>query len=101
MREFLPVGRLEEVPENSGRLFSLLGREVAVFRVAGEVYAIDNACPHLGGPLVEGELKGKLLTCPWHAWSFDLQTNKCTLNPAATLKSFETRVESGVILVRV
>jgi nitrite reductase/ring-hydroxylating ferredoxin subunit len=53
------------------------GREIAVFWVGGELVAVDNACPHEGNPLVEGEILGDSLTCAYHGWRFDLATGAC------------------------
>jgi nitrite reductase/ring-hydroxylating ferredoxin subunit len=52
-------------------------REIVVLRVAGEVHAFDNACPHEGNPLVEGEVLGDVLECAYHGWRFDLGTGAC------------------------
>ncbi|MGH3011368.1 MAG: Rieske (2Fe-2S) protein [Gaiellaceae bacterium] len=52
-------------------------REIVVLRVGGEVHALDNACPHQGNPLVEGEILGDVLECAYHGWRFDLETGAC------------------------
>jgi nitrite reductase/ring-hydroxylating ferredoxin subunit len=52
-------------------------REIVVLRVAGELHAFDNACPHEGNPLVEGEVLGDVLECAYHGWRFDLGTGAC------------------------
>ena len=64
----------EELQEGKGLLVQLEGTAVALFRVEGECYAIANACPHKGGPLAEGDLKGHVVTCPWHGWTWDVRT---------------------------
>lgn len=64
-------------PEGEGRvLFLENGQEVAIFCVEGQWYAIDNSCPHEGGPLGEGELEGDIVTCPWHGWQFNVKTGQ-------------------------
>jgi len=59
---------------------------IAVFRVEGLLYAVANACPHAGNPLVEGEVLGRTLVCAFHGWRFDLETGACVLGdePART-----------------
>jgi nitrite reductase/ring-hydroxylating ferredoxin subunit len=52
-------------------------REIVVLRVGGELHAFDNACPHQGNPLVEGEVLGDVLECAYHGWRFDLGTGAC------------------------
>jgi nitrite reductase/ring-hydroxylating ferredoxin subunit len=48
------------------------GKALAVAHVGGEFYAVNNTCVHRGGPLGQGALDGKLVTCPWHGWQFDV-----------------------------
>jgi nitrite reductase/ring-hydroxylating ferredoxin subunit len=71
------------VLEPDGRaVVTLDGREIAVFRVDGAVHAFENACPHAGNPLVEGEVRGETLTCVYHLWQFDLATGACVRGEA-------------------
>jgi nitrite reductase/ring-hydroxylating ferredoxin subunit len=58
-------------------------REIVVLRVAGELHAFDNACPHQGNPLVEGEVLGDVLECAYHGWRFDLATGACLVGDEA------------------
>jgi nitrite reductase/ring-hydroxylating ferredoxin subunit len=53
------------------------GREVAVFRSGESVVALDNACPHQGNPLIDGDVLGPTLVCAYHSWRFDLETGAC------------------------
>jgi nitrite reductase/ring-hydroxylating ferredoxin subunit len=55
----------------------LEGRRILLLRVGDEVHAFDNACPHEGNPLVEGEVLGDVLECAYHGWRFDLATGAC------------------------
>jgi nitrite reductase (NADH) small subunit len=59
---------------------------IAVLRVEGRLYAVANACPHAGNPLVEGDVLGRTLVCAFHGWRFDLETGACLLGdePART-----------------
>ncbi len=50
------------------------GRLVALFHTDEGFYALDGICPHQGGPLGQGELKGCVAVCPWHGWHFNVQT---------------------------
>jgi nitrite reductase/ring-hydroxylating ferredoxin subunit len=75
------------------------GRRIALFRVDDSVYAFENACPHEGNPLVEGEIVGGTLTCAYHLWRFDIETGACLAGdePArryqAHLEADEIRIE--------
>jgi nitrite reductase/ring-hydroxylating ferredoxin subunit len=57
-------------------------REIVVLRVDDELHAFDNACPHEGNPLVEGEVLGDVLECAYHGWRFDLATGACLVGDA-------------------
>jgi nitrite reductase/ring-hydroxylating ferredoxin subunit len=74
--------------------------EVAIFLVDGRVEVYENACPHQGGPIGEGLIEGDTVTCPWHAWTFDLHSGEMAIGPGfARLRSFESRVRDGWVEV--
>jgi nitrite reductase/ring-hydroxylating ferredoxin subunit len=61
---------------------------IAVFRVAGDYYAIDNRCPHKGGPLGAGSLDGTVVTCPWHKFTVDVRTGRNPRFPGLRVRTF-------------
>lgn len=75
--------------------------EVMIANVQGEFYAIGNACTHVGGPLAEGTLIDKIVTCPWHGSRFDV-TNGQAVGPPARLPvpAYEVQVQGEDIMVR-
>lgn len=73
------------------------GRQVAVVRVQGVVYAVDAVCPHRGGLLADGDLQGHHLYCPLHAWCFDVRTGAAFFPHGAKVACFRVREESGRI----
>lgn len=82
MPNAIKLANIGDIPEKKGIVISLQnGREIALFNVQGKIYALDNACPHMGGPLGEGELEGCVVTCPWHGWQFDVKTGACLNMP--------------------
>ena len=110
------VCRAEELPPGSRRAFKLGGREITVFNVDGELYALRNRCPHQGGRLCDGPLLGllessrpgeyrysrdrMLIQCPWHGWEFDIATGQSYFDPARTrVRAYPVNVESGAALV--
>ncbi|MBC5811456.1 MAG: Rieske (2Fe-2S) protein [Candidatus Eremiobacteraeota bacterium] len=99
MPNFLPVATIGEIPPGSSRIFVVDRREIAVFNVGGSLYAIDNVCPHQGGPLGEGWLDGTLVSCPWHGWCFDVRTGKMTLGDFAMVDRFAVRLEGETVYV--
>lgn len=97
MPEFVRVDTVAAMPPGSARAFSVGRYEVALFNVEGEFYALENACPHQGGPIADGWVEDRTVTCPWHAWCFDLRTGKMTLGDFAWIPRFEVRVEGDAI----
>ena len=75
------------------------GTEIAVFLVDGEARAFENACPHEGNPLYEGEILGDTLTCAFHGWRFDLATGACIVGHEAA-RTFPAEVQGEEIVVR-
>src|SRR3989475_7112559 len=71
----------------------------SLFNVDGTYYAINNSCAHRGGPLGEGELDGRVVTCPWHAWRWDVTTGANINNPAVEVAWYSVRVERGMVFV--
>jgi nitrite reductase/ring-hydroxylating ferredoxin subunit len=67
MSTFVRACAVSEVEAGTGKTVTVDGKELALFNIAGAFHAIDNTCPHRGGPLGEGELEGCIVTCPWHA----------------------------------
>jgi nitrite reductase/ring-hydroxylating ferredoxin subunit len=88
-----------EIGPGEGRVVEAAGRAVALFNVDGHYYAIDNTCPHRGGPLGDGDLEGAVIACPWHAWRWDVRTGANTNNPAVKLACYPVTEESGSIFV--
>lgn len=101
MGQFVKVAKKSEIPEDTGKLVSVNGFEVALFKVDGKVYAISSVCPHQGGPLDEGGMNGKNVTCPWHGWEFDVTNGVCGFNDAIKTPTFKVREEGEDIFVEV
>jgi nitrite reductase/ring-hydroxylating ferredoxin subunit len=87
----IPVGTIKEV--------QVVGQAIALANVAGTIYAIGNTCLHRGGPLGEGQLDGKVVTCPWHGWQFDVTTGKAVQNPAAGVGCYQTEIRGNEVFV--
>jgi nitrite reductase (NADH) small subunit len=85
------------LPPGQGRTVHVSGREFALYNVDGVFYAIDDRCPHRGGPLGAGMLVGERVFCPLHGWDFDLKTGACSSNPDRPVRTFLTRVVDGEV----
>jgi len=66
----------EELPEGRVKAVTCKHRTLCLTHFEGQFGALDNKCPHQGGPLGEGSIEGGLLRCPWHGWDFDPLTGK-------------------------
>jgi nitrite reductase/ring-hydroxylating ferredoxin subunit len=76
------------------------GLSLAIGRVAGELFCVDSACPHAGGPLCDGELNGHRLECPLHGWGFDVRSGACDVQPRFVLPVHAIRERDGALWVR-
>lgn len=106
------VATVDQIPPGARMLVTVQGREIGVFNIRGEYFAIGNRCPHNGASLCKGRIVGlveaaepgsyqfsrvgELLRCPWHGWEFDLRTGKSWCEPDRTkVRSYDLKVEQG------
>jgi nitrite reductase/ring-hydroxylating ferredoxin subunit len=106
------VARLDEFPPGERKIVEAGRRSIGVFRVGDSFYAINNYCPHQGGPLCLGRTKpwissprpgevtsaeeDALLACPWHGWEYDLATGQSFLGPGEPpVRTYAVSVERG------
>ncbi len=101
MPTWTKVATRGELADGTGKVADIGGKAVAVFSCGGTIYAVDNICPHRGGPLGEGSLSGTTVTCPWHGWEFDVATGRCAMNPAVTQATYPVKLEGDDILIGV
>jgi 3-phenylpropionate/trans-cinnamate dioxygenase ferredoxin subunit len=106
---------LAELPPGTRTTVKAFGTTVAVFNVEGQVFAFSNHCPHHGGPLCHGRIsgavlpsqpyeyrygrEGRILTCPWHGWEFDIESGRTIFDPSVRVKIYEARIEKGEIVL--
>ena len=98
--DFVVVARVADVVPGTAKTVVAGEREIALFNVDGTFYALDNTCPHQGGPLAEGWIENCQVTCPWHAWTFRLSDGSMILGDYAQVDTFEVRVEADRVAVR-
>ncbi len=100
MDEFVPLAKIDAIPEGQGASFTVGDRVIAVFHHGGEFFAIDDLCPHMGASLSAGTVCDGTVTCPWHAWRFCIREGTWRDNPRLKVDRFDVRVENGQIMVR-
>jgi nitrite reductase/ring-hydroxylating ferredoxin subunit len=95
------VAEARDVEPGAGLVVDAGGRTLALFNVGGRFYAIDNSCPHRGGPLGDGRLDDAIVTCPWHGYRYDVRTGAHQRDAAFNVPCFPVTVEGGAVYVDV
>lgn len=99
-KSWIDVGALEDVPKLGARLVKTPRGCVALFRAENdEVFALDDKCPHKGGPLSQGIVHGKSVTCPLHNWVISLETGAACGADEGRTATHAVRVEGGRLLL--
>lgn len=101
MPEFIEIARVEQIPDGSGVPFKAAGKDVALFKVGGNICAIADTCPHAGGSLGLGKLDGKIVTCPVHGMKFDVTTGCFSGTSDFGVATYPVKVVDGKIMVGV
>lgn len=96
----IPLIDTTELPPGTCREVVAAGRVFAVYNVDGQFHAIDGICPHAGGPLGKGTLRGGVVTCPWHGWQFHVATGQHCLNARICAASFPTELQNGQVCIQ-
>ena len=100
MANFVRAAAVDVIPEGRAIVVDVDGESLALARVDGGVYCIDNICTHDGGPLGEGELDGTALECPRHGARFDVCTGRALSFPAVVpVNTYDVRIEGRDVLV--
>lgn len=89
--------KVREVPIGECVSVEADGHGLALCNVKGTIYALDNTCPHAGGPLGEGCLLGDIIECPWHGWRFNVRTGERPENPQITVDRFPVRIIDDIV----
>ena len=96
MSDFLDIGAAEDVPRLGARKVRTPGGDIAVFRTADDrFFALDDRCPHKGGPLSEGSVHGERVTCPLHTMVLSLASGQAVAPDEGCVARHQIRVEDG------
>lgn len=97
---WIDIGHIDDIPLRGARIVKTAVGCVAVFRTAeAEVFAASNSCPHKGGPLSEGIVHGKSVTCPLHNWVFSLETGEAQGADEGRIATYPIRLDAGRLLL--
>ena len=97
----MSVGAVDSFPAGAGVMAVVGRRHLAIFRLDGEFFAIDNLCLHQAGPLCEGEVEDGIVICPWHGWAYQIRTGILVQDGKVGVSCHEVRVVGGDVQVRV
>ncbi len=101
MSTFTPVAEVSSLPPGQCRTVHVKGREFALYNLDGQFYAIDDQCPHRGGPLGAGCFENGHVFCPLHGWEFDVKTGACLTRADKPVRSYPTRLVAGQVEIEI
>jgi nitrite reductase (NADH) small subunit len=93
------IAPVSEIVENLGKAYPVGDRMIAVFLHNGQYYAMDDFCPHMGASLADGCLYEGSVSCPWHAWRFDLKDGTWLDNPKIKTTVYAIAVEGDNLVI--
>ena len=95
------ICKLEDIPQLGSRIVKpQSGGEIAIFRNADdEVFALHDKCPHKGGPLSQGIVHGKRVTCPLHGWNIGLEDGHAVAPDVGSCSTFQVKVQEGEVFL--
>ncbi len=96
MLEWIKLAKISEIPVGNSIAVTHGKLQIALFNEGGELFAINNLCPHAAGPLVEAWVENGRVVCPWHGWSFPLDPND---PPNDGLPRYRVRIEGDDVFV--
>jgi 3-phenylpropionate/trans-cinnamate dioxygenase ferredoxin subunit len=101
MADFVDAVPVEDIPEETAAVVEVAGRDVAIVKTGGKVYAVQNECPHAGHPIGEGDIVGEnIIECPGHASTFNVGTGEVISGPAdEPLETYDVEVVDGMVRV--
>ena len=102
MSNWIEIGALKEIPRLGSRVVRTASGNIAVFRTADdEVFALDDRCPHKGGPLSQGIVHNRRVTCPLHNFVIELESGKAVAPDEGCTHSHPAKVENGIVWLSV
>jgi nitrite reductase/ring-hydroxylating ferredoxin subunit len=99
MAEFIETIALERLRPGKSMVVRLAGKDVALFNIDGNLYALDDACPHAGVSLGSSKLRGNIVTCRGHRFGYDVTTGQCVSIAGLRAVRHEVKIVDGKIFV--
>lgn len=101
MSEYV-VGKVGDIQPGTAIAVQAGPRIIAVFRVGDDFFAVNNACPHKGAPLCDGEImiEDRIVRCPWHHWNWQLGDGRLESDPRQRVRTYEVTVDGDEVILR-
>jgi nitrite reductase (NADH) small subunit len=100
MMNWIPIGSLSDIPQRGARCVATPHGRIGIFRTADDrVFALEDHCPHRGGPLSQGIVHGVAVTCPLHNWVISLETGKALGADDGVVRTIPVRVEGERLFI--
>ncbi|MEM6383232.1 MAG: nitrite reductase small subunit NirD [Pseudomonadota bacterium] len=97
--QWIAIGNLSDIPVRGARCVVTPLGKIGIFRTASDtVFAIEDHCPHKGGPLTQGIVHGRSVTCPLHNWVIDLETGQAQGADEGSVETLPIRVTDGDVI---
>lgn len=90
-----------DVRDDESREILIEGLVIAIFRNAGNLFAMDGMCMHQGGPIARGKVEGGCVTCPWHGWQYELNSGNNAATGKPMLSTYPIRDNEGWIEIEI
>ena len=97
---WIDVASSKDLAEGAAIEATVEDRILAIFRTSDGIFALDGMCAHQGGPIAQGIVEHKCVTCPWHGWQYELETGIQTINRQPLQETFPVRETEGRIEVK-
>lgn len=101
MSNWIEIAPLETIPLRSARVINTPEGDIAIFRTGDDhLFALDDHCPHQGGPLSQGMIHGHKVTCPLHNWNIDLESGEAIAPDQGCTGRHEVKIEGGMVMLK-
>jgi nitrite reductase (NADH) small subunit len=98
--DWLDIGTLNDIPRRAARVVKTARGDIAIFRTMDDqIFALDDKCPHKGGPLSQGIVQGESVTCPLHNWVISLRTGEAQGADQGCTRTIAVKLQEGRILL--
>ena len=114
------LGAPSDFPDNNHRIVDVGGRQLGVFRIKGELYALPNICPHMTGPVCEAKIltgslrtnedtdwkpqwvyDGEIIVCRWHGLEYHVPTGQCLAYEQIRIRRYKVATEADCVVVEI